>query len=111
LRQTQSARAIEGAGASPGREFADAVAGDHGARRPGRAQRGPCSQGLRAAQDLPAETPGLSIRPRQPVRLYPDSSFIKLRQEHPGAKTQSPKQSEGGFSGPLSHLVTNCRLP
>jgi hypothetical protein len=37
------------------REFADAIAGDHGARRPDRAERCPRRQGLRAAQDLPGE--------------------------------------------------------
>jgi hypothetical protein len=55
LRQAQGARAVKGAGASPGRELADAVAGDHSARRPGRAKRGPHGQGLHAAQQLPRE--------------------------------------------------------
>ena len=55
VRHTQSARPVEGAGTPPGREFADAVAGDHGARRPNRAERCPRSQGLRAARDLLGE--------------------------------------------------------
>ncbi len=37
LRQAQHSRPLEGAGASPGREFANAVARDYGARRPIRA--------------------------------------------------------------------------
>ena len=52
LRQTQDAQSVDGAGAPPGREFADAVAGDHGARRPRRAERCPRREGLGAAQDL-----------------------------------------------------------
>jgi hypothetical protein len=74
LRQPQGARAVEGAGASPGRELADTVAGDHGVGRPGCVKRGPGSQRLRAAEDLPGdvgEQVGRSGFPHEATRILP----------------------------------------
>lgn len=74
LRQAQDARPIDGAGAPPGREFSDAVAGNHGACRPRRAERCPRRQGLGAAQDLPGAVRKQVCRcgfPHEATRILP----------------------------------------
>ena len=75
LRQPQSARPVNGAGASPGREFADTIAGDHGACRPRRAERRPRRQGLRTAKNLAGAVRKQICRsgfPHEPTWILPE---------------------------------------